>query len=122
MDPNAHSSPTSSHNHLTAPATSSLRPAVVATQSYITGNNSGNLNSFNTTSNMYYTDPDIEKLQSWLSSLKPWERHQDIQSSRLKGTGEWLLQMAKFKAWHDGTIDSAFCCYGGPGVGKTFIR
>jgi hypothetical protein len=124
MDPNAHSS----HNYLTAPASthsSSLHLAVVPTQSYITGDNSGNLNSFNTISNTYTVpdkNPDTKELLSWLSSLIPWQRHQDIRSNRIKGTGEWLLQMEKFQAWHDGTTNNTFCCYGGPGVGKTYIR
>jgi hypothetical protein len=119
MDSNAPSVMTS--DHLATPPSS--HSAVVANQSFISGDNSGNLNSFNNYDRCTFTASGEDKeLLSWLSSLQPWQKHQDVRSSRVQGTGEWLLQMDKFKAWYNGAVDSALCCYGGPGAGKTFIR
>jgi hypothetical protein len=113
------------HQAASTSAHSSSSPP--AAQSY-TSISDSNSDSYNTTSNTYYnkfttavSDEDRELL-SWLSPLQPWQRHQDIRSNRLDGTGEWLLQMDKFQAWRDGDVNGTFCCYGGPGVGKTFIR
>ena len=91
----------------------------------------GNINSFNNTHsfnnvwNNYTIGDDRSPLLAWLSPLEPRLRHRDIQERRVDNVGEWLLQTEEFRSWHDwsGEGDQAVLfCYGGPGVGKTFIR
>ena len=67
------------------------------------------------------------ELLTWLSPFEPRLRHQDIQERRVANVGEWLLQTKEFRSWHDRSGESGgdkavLFCYGGPGVGKTFIR
>ena len=83
-------------------------------------------NSFNNVSNYTVAD-DRSPLLTWLSPLEPKLRHRDIQERRADSVGEWLLQTEEFRSWHnwsgEGEGDKAVLfCYGGPGVGKTFIR
>ena len=91
-----------------------------------------NSNSFNTiTINNPPKDPAVarEKLEilGWLSPLEPQRRHEDIQTRRTEEVGNWLLQTDEYRNWF-GDIrsgisnSSALFCYGGPGVGKTYIR
>ena len=64
-------------------------------------------------------------IQEWLSPLEPRKRHEDVRNSRLDGIGEWVLQRDEFTSWskgQDGSVNPTFLCYGGPGVGKTYIR
>ena len=54
-------------------------------------------------------------------------RHRDIQERRADNVGEWLFQTEEFRTWHnwDGEGEggkAVLFCYGGPGVGKTFLR
>ena len=85
-------------------------------------------NSFNNVSNNNYTvAEDRAPLLTWLSPLEPKLRHQDIQERRADNVGEWVLQTAEFRSWYDGSDEGegdkpVLFCYGGPGVGKTFIR
>ena len=95
--------------------------------------NRGNINSFNNThsfnnvwNNCTIAD-DRSQLLVWLSPLEPKLRHRDIQERRVDSVGEWLLQTAEFRTWHDWRGESegdkaVLFGYGGPGVGKTFIR
>ena len=99
-------------------------------------NLSNNTNSFNVQNaqniqNNYVVADDRSPLLAWLSPLEPRLRHQDIQERRVDNVGEWLLQTEEFRSWHDwsgeGESESegdkaVLFCYGGPGVGKTFIR
>ena len=97
-----------------------------------TMNNSAFSNNFNTNSfnvqNINVVADDRSPLLNWLSPLEPKLRHRDIQERRIDNVGEWLLQTKEFKSWHDcgeGESESdkvVLFCYGGPGVGKTFIR
>jgi len=89
---------------------------------------SNNRNSFNVQNvqNNYSAD-DRSQLLAWLSPLEPRLRHHDIQERRVDNIGEWILQTEEFRSWHDwsgeGEGDKAVLFgYGGPGVGKTFIR
>ena len=89
-------------------------------------NLSNNTNSFNVQNNFVVAD-DRSPLLTWLSPLEPRLRHRDIQERRVDNVGEWLLQTEEFRSWHagsgEGESDKAVLfCYGGPGVGKTFIR
>ena len=64
---------------------------------------------------------------AWLSPLEPQRRHQDIRIRRVDEVGDWLLQTQEYRNWLGGirggeSGGSALFCYGGPGVGKTFIR
>ena len=54
-------------------------------------------------------------------------QHADIQEGRVNGVGEWLMQTEEFRRWSgfedkSGGHEAVLFCYGGPGVGKTFIR
>ena len=89
---------------------------------------SNNRNSFNVQNvqNNYAAD-DRSQLLAWLSPLQPRLRHHDIQERRIDNVGEWLLQTEEFRSWHDGSGEgegdkAVLFGYGGPGVGKTFIR
>ena len=87
---------------------------------------SHNTNSFNVQNN-YVASDDRSQLLTWLSPLDPRLRHRDIQGRRIDNVGEWLLQTKEFRTWYErseeGEDDKAVLfCYGGPGVGKTFIR
>jgi len=86
---------------------------------------SNNTNSFNVQN--YYAADDQSQLLTWLSPLEPRLRHRDIQDRRAENVGEWLLQTEEFRSWRDRSGKSegdkaVLFCYGGPGVGKTFIR
>jgi len=70
------------------------------------------------------------EILAWLSPLEPQIRHHDIQTRRVDEVGGWLLQTEEYRNWfggigsigRDNSAGSALFCYGGPGVGKTFIR
>ena len=93
---------------------------------------SHNAHSFNTTytvsvSNNFTVAGDRSNILAWLSPLDPKPRHQDIQDRRVENVGEWLLQTEEYRRWHVGSRggesnDAVLFCYGGPGVGKTYIR
>jgi len=85
-----------------------------------------NYNSFNTT----YINPtvadDRPDILAWLSPLDPKLRHQDIRDRRVENIGEWVLQTEEFRSWYTGSEgdqsdNAVLFCYGGPGVGKTYI-
>ena len=62
-----------------------------------------------------------------LSPLEPKLRHRDIRYYRADNVGKLLLRTNGFRSWHDWIGESeddkaVLFCYGGPGVGKTFIR
>jgi len=84
---------------------------------------SNNTNSFN---NCVVADDRPQPL-AWLSPLEPRLRHQDIQERRVDNVGGWLMQTEEFRrwdSWSSGSKDdnAVLFYYGGPGVGKTFIR
>ena len=84
-------------------------------------------NSFNRVWNNCTFSDDRSQLLAWLSPLEPSLRHYDIQERRVNDIGEWLIQTEEFGRWcglgRNGEADKpALFCYGGPGVGKTFIR
>jgi len=87
--------------------------------------NVGNLsNSNNTTINVGIEEESL-RIQEWLSPLQPHKRHQDVRNSRLEGVGEWVLRRSEFESWYksqDGSVNPTLLCYGGQGVGKTYIR
>ena len=94
-----------------------------------------NINSFNTTgnisvnnvSNNYTIADEKSQILAWLSPLEPQRRHHDIRTRRVDEVGNWLLQTEEYRNWFGGIGEgksdgSALFCYGGPGVGKTYIR
>jgi len=86
---------------------------------------SNNNNSFNSIFN-FVTGLDNEgQILQWLSPLNPQKRHQDVRTKRLAGLGNWVLETSEFIRWRDaenGSVDQVLFCYGGPGVGKTYVR
>ena len=64
---------------------------------------------------------------AWLSPLEPQSQHHDIRTRRVGEVGDWLLQTEEYRNWIAGirggrSNGSALFCYGGPGVGKSYIR
>ena len=89
-------------------------------------NSFNNIDSFNTTISFNHTD-ERAKILAWLSPLDPWIRHHDIRTQRVENVGDWLLRTEEYRNWLDGVRcgkfgNSALFCYGGPGVGKSYIR
>jgi len=87
---------------------------------------SNNINSLNTAVKVTAVD-ERSNILTWLSPLEPRLRHRDIQESRVENVVEWVLETEEFKSWYAGSGGSgsdktALFCYGGPDVGKTFIR
>jgi len=67
------------------------------------------------------------RLLTMLSPLEHGLQHGNIQGRRTEGVGEWLIQTEEFRVWYrsrkeNAGDDAVMFCYGGPGVGKTFIR
>ena len=92
-----------------------------------------NINSFNTNislnnvPNNFTMADEKSEILAWLSPLEPQRRHQDIRTRRVDEVGDWLLQTEEYRNWFGGIRGgkpdgSALFCYGGPGVGKTYIR
>jgi len=85
--------------------------------------NCGNIkDSFNT--NIYNSDEDT-KIMRWLSPLEPDRRHHTVRSGRFAGVGNWLLETSEFREWRGGprpADQGVLFCFGGPGVGKTYLR
>ena len=94
----------------------------------ICGNSNSNVgnvsNNFNNTINVGIEEESL-RIQEWLSPLKPHKRHRDVRNGRLEGVGEWVLRRGEFESWcksQDESVDRTLLCYGGQGVGKTYIR
>ena len=88
---------------------------------------SNNTNSFNTTIVYNGAADERARILAWLSPLEPRMRHEDIQTRRVDEVGGWLLQTEEYRNWVGGIGEGksdglALFCYGGPGVGKTYIR
>ena len=92
-------------------------------QQYYSHNN----HSFNSI-NFFNTAADEKcEILTWLSPLEPRRQHQEIRTRRVDGVGDWLLQTEEYRTWLGGICEgksngSALFCYGGLGVGKTYIR
>ena len=70
---------------------------------------------------------DRSEILTWLSPLEPHLRHYDLQISRIKGVGEWLLRTEEFRSWRNGdgqgeSQKAIIFCFGNLGVGKTYIK
>lgn len=78
--------------------------------------------SFNTT---VYQSKEGAQIGHWLSQLDPGNRHDSVRTTRLEGVGDWFLETSEFREWMrgEGGADKAvLCCWGNPGVGKTYLR
>jgi len=87
--------------------------------------NVGNVSLSNNTTINVGTEEESLRIQEWLSPLQPSKRHRDVKNSRLEGIGEWVLRSSEFESWcrnQDGSVNPILLCYGGQGVGKTYIR
>jgi hypothetical protein len=63
-----------------------------------------------------------QELLNWLSPLEPSKRQYEIRSKRLPDSGRWIFQHNDFSNWlSDSPTSPTLCCYGDPGVGKTYI-
>ena len=91
----------------------------------------GNVNSFNALNYNNIVNinagPDAERQQiiQWLSPLEPQQRHKGVQTGRLDGVGNWVLETNEFRKWcdtEDSCVEPVLFCYGNPGVGKTYLR
>ena len=91
-------------------------------------NNSFNINSFNNMWNSNTAADEKSEILAWLSSLEPQRQHQDIRTRRVNEVGSWLLETQEYRNRFGGIREggsgggAALFCYGGPGVGKTYIR
>ena len=86
--------------------------------------NVGNVSHSYNTINMGLDEESL-RIQAWLSPLEPDIRHRSVSNRRLDGVGDWVLQRNEFESWRgsqNGSGDPTLLCYGGQGVGKTFIR
>jgi hypothetical protein len=54
----------------------------------------------------WHTAEENYKILRWLSQLSFEEKHRDVLSKLHPGTGQWLLDLAEFKAWMEGEIGS----------------
>lgn len=61
-----------------------------------------------------------QQILDWLSSRQSSYKHHAICSTRIPGTGQWLLDCGRFKSWVD-NANPILWCTGGPGVGKTVL-
>ena len=90
-------------------------------------NSFNNTNSFNNVWNNYSVADEKSKILTWLSPLEPQMRHHDIRSRRVDEVGDWLLRTEEYRNWFDGSAGGnpagpTLFFYGGPGVGKIYIR
>ena len=87
--------------------------------------NCNNVNSHSTVNLNNIIADENPEIMKWLSPLDPRGRHHDVRTDRVDGVGNWLLETNEFREWRSngGGVDRAvLCCYGNPGVGKTYLR
>ncbi|KAJ6618678.1 hypothetical protein B0H10DRAFT_1222751 [Mycena sp. CBHHK59/15] len=68
----------------------------------------------------YVASAERDKVIEWLSPVNFFPRQADIFSTRQDGTGEWLFEDDRFKAWKS-SFGGCLWCHGMPGAGKTVI-
>lgn len=61
-----------------------------------------------------------EEMLDWLSAPYHSQKHDEIKSKRVAGTGDWLLQTQEFQKWTR-KGQTSLVCLGGPGVGKSVL-
>jgi DNA replication protein DnaC len=67
-------------------------------------------------------DEDMKVLDwlDWLTLVNYGSQQSDFINRRQPGTGQWLFELAEFKAWVDTDKQTLFCP-GIPGAGKTIL-
>ncbi|KAI5821056.1 hypothetical protein BZA77DRAFT_272596 [Pyronema omphalodes] len=66
-------------------------------------------------------DSERSSILAWISNI-PYKSHHDrINSTRLEGTGMWLLERDDYKAWISSSVSKLLLLRGTPGAGKTYI-
>ena len=61
-----------------------------------------------------------EQIANWFAPPTFAEQHSDITGRRQPGTGQWLLDSAKYQAWTQGK-NCTLLCPGISGAGKTMM-
>ncbi|KAL9578938.1 MAG: hypothetical protein Q9212_005397 [Teloschistes hypoglaucus] len=79
--------------------------------------------SMNSTLENSRNDVERKEVLEWISELNPERKHCDIRQPRVHGTGQWLLEDLRFKAWRQQRSNQAsfLWCYGAPGSGKSWV-
>lgn len=63
-----------------------------------------------------------QSLLNWLSHSEHESKHNAVRSSRVEGTGQWLLRHSLFEAWfNDNATCSILWCHGIQGCGKSVL-
>ena len=93
----------------------------------LSSNINNSFNSFHVAGNNHAVVNRGSEILAWLSPLEPWNWHEDIRTRRIDGVGDWLLKTEEYLNWVGGirggkSDGSALFCYGGPGVGKSYIK
>jgi hypothetical protein len=65
-------------------------------------------------------DQDRQKILDWLTPVDYGPQHSDYLKRRQRGTGQWLLDSAKYQTWLNIGKQALFCP-GIPGAGKTIL-
>lgn len=63
---------------------------------------------------------DQQIILNWLTAIDYTSAQSDFINQRQQGTGQWLLESTKYKAWVEAESRTLFCP-GIPGAGKTFL-
>ncbi|KFY68452.1 hypothetical protein V496_01074 [Pseudogymnoascus sp. VKM F-4515 (FW-2607)] len=63
-----------------------------------------------------------DNILNWISNLDHDQKHQNVRSPRVEGTGGWLLERTEYVRWRDDVSSSKFLwCHGIQGSGKTVL-
>ena len=54
-------------------------------------------------------DDDTEATLEWISSMRFWTKQADVFESVQPGTGQWLLEDARFAQWVEGDLHILWC-------------
>lgn len=58
------------------------------------------------------SEGDQLKVLEWFSSIPFGSHHRSVSDQRTKNTGQWLLQHAKLKEWHDASYSAVLLLHG----------
>lgn len=72
----------------------------------------------------HHTESKFKEFVEWIPTIPFQEKHHYIQTHRLEGSGNWLLDSPEFQVWKDFenlASNPTLFCQGDPGVGKSYI-